>query len=55
VNVRFGLPLWPEARPADHRTMVRELTERLMHEIAGLCGQEYMHDHRLTARATVAV
>ena len=41
VVVRFGEPLWAEYRPSDPKAHVRELTERLMTEIASLSGQEY--------------
>lgn len=49
VEVRFGNPIYPDASASD-RTQLRDLTYRLMNEIAALCGQEQT-DTRLLAHA----
>ena len=46
VGVRFGEPLWAEFRPANPRLHVRDLTERLMGDIARLSGQAYERGRR---------
>jgi 1-acyl-sn-glycerol-3-phosphate acyltransferase len=42
VTVRFGPVLQPDAQTVDRRAQAREMTERLMSDIAGLCGQRYV-------------
>jgi hypothetical protein len=42
VTVRFGLPRWPTPRPAGVGSPTRELTDVVMADIAGLCGQPYV-------------
>jgi 1-acyl-sn-glycerol-3-phosphate acyltransferase len=41
VSVRVGTPLWLDRAVADHRADLRDLTHRLMNDIAALCGEEY--------------
>jgi 1-acyl-sn-glycerol-3-phosphate acyltransferase len=41
VTVRFGSPVWVEPTAAGDRAGLRDATDRLMADIAGLCGQEY--------------
>lgn len=51
VTIRFGSPLRADPAPVDHRAHLRDLTDRLMTEIAGLSGQDYTDHYAETARA----
>jgi len=42
VAVRFGLPFRVEPRETNERAHLRKVTDRMMTDIAGLCGQEYV-------------
>jgi 1-acyl-sn-glycerol-3-phosphate acyltransferase len=42
VGVRFGSPIRLDPDDATHRARLRDATDRLMTDIAGLCGQEYV-------------
>lgn len=42
VTVRFGSPLRLDPQDANHRTHLRDTTDRMMADIAALCGQEYV-------------
>lgn len=44
VTVRFGSPAWVDPDAATDHTELRHATDRLMSNIAGLCGQDY-DDH----------
>jgi hypothetical protein len=53
--VRFGRPIWADARPSNAKAHVRELTEQLMGEIADLSGQEYAPTSPATSNSLVSV
>ena len=42
VTVRFGAPLRLDAQDAKHRAHLREVTDRMMADIAALSGQDYV-------------
>jgi len=41
VTVRFGPPVWVRTQEADRGRQLRAITDRVMAEIANLCGQAY--------------
>jgi 1-acyl-sn-glycerol-3-phosphate acyltransferase len=41
VTVRFGMPLWVGTQEADRGRQLRTITDRVMAQIASLCGQTY--------------
>lgn len=42
ITVRFGSPMRLDPDDANHRTHLRDTTDRMMGDIADLCGQEYV-------------
>jgi 1-acyl-sn-glycerol-3-phosphate acyltransferase len=51
VTVRFGSPLRAEPHEANRRSHLRDLTDRMMADIARLSGQEYVDDYAELVRA----
>ena len=55
ISVRFGLPQWADVDDrvdgANRAGQLRELTDRVMEEIAGLCGQPYVERFAEVARS----
>jgi len=45
VVVRFGSPLRLDPHDASHHDYLRAITDRMMADIAALCGQEYVDRH----------
>ena len=50
VTIRFGTPLRVDPTQRNHRAQLRDLTDRLMADIAVLCGQEYVDRYAPPAR-----